>query len=85
MTWPFRPYPWPFRSADFWDAATVMAEAPLVAEQVVDGADGVWPFGDADVAVEASVLDDLAALTSVHGPWEAANLRFNPIDEGDRR
>ncbi|MFG1963143.1 hypothetical protein [Nonomuraea sp. NPDC049028] len=84
MTWPFRPYPWPIRSADFWDAATVMAEAPSVAEQVVDGADGVWPFGDADVAEEANVLDDLAALTSVHGPWEAANNLFNPINEGGR-
>lgn len=85
MTWPVRPYPWPFRSADFWDAATVVDDQPAAAEQVVNKADGVWPFGPADVAVEASVLDDLAALTSVHGPWEAANLRFNAIGEGDRR
>ena len=82
MTWPYRPYSWP-RLAGFWDAAAVVDEAP--AEQVPAEADGAWPFGDADVAVEACVLDDLAALTSVHGPWEAANLRFNPIDEGDRR
>ena len=81
MTWPFRPYPWP-RTPGFWDAAAVVDEAPTVAEQVVDEADGVWPFGDADVAVEACVLDDLAALTLVHGPWEAANNLFNPINEG---
>ena len=81
MTWPFRPYPWP-RSPGFWDAAAVTNEAPTAAGQAVDEADGVWPFGDADVAVEACVLDDLAALTSVHGPWEAASNLFNPIDEG---
>ncbi|HEY9375006.1 hypothetical protein [Streptomyces sp.] len=85
MTWQVRPYPWPFRSADFWDAAAVTDEAPAAPEPVVVEAVGSWPFGDADVAVEACVLDDLAALTSVHGPWEAANLRFNAIDGGDCR
>lgn len=83
MTWPFRPYPWP-RTPGFWDAAAVVDEAPTPAEQVPAEADGSWPFGDAEVAVEACVLEDLAALTVRHGPWEAASLKFNPIGEGDR-
>ena len=84
MTWPFRPYPWP-RVAGFWDAAAVVDEASAAPEPVAVEPVGSWPFGDADVAVEACVLDDLAALTSVHGPWQAASNLFNPIDEGDRR
>ena len=82
MTWPFRPYPWP-RTPGFWDAAAVVDEAPTPADQVMAEAGGVWPFGDADVATEACVLDDLAALTSVHGPWDAASNLFNPVNEGD--
>lgn len=79
MTWPFRPYPWP-RTPGFWDAATVAEEPPTPVDVEADGS---WPFGDADVAVEACVLDDLAALTVSHGPWEAANNLFNKISKGD--
>jgi hypothetical protein len=68
------------RPAPVPDLPAPAAPAPTGSESRTRFEGGAQEVVDA----EASVLDDLAALTADHGPWKAAAQMFNPI-EGDQR
>ncbi|MFI6594935.1 hypothetical protein ACIBHX_01735 [Nonomuraea sp. NPDC050536] len=62
-------------------AVAFEAIARLVADQTAYRTSWAPTVEEAEEDLEPSVLEDLAELTEVCGPWDAANRLFNPINE----